>query len=68
MTSLQFLFGNVVPREGTETGLSRDRAGFEVREFGNVVPREGTETRGADNPPSCRRVFGNVVPREGTET
>ena len=37
------VFGNVVPREGTET--NRRTAGKEKHgAFGNVVPREGTET------------------------
>ena len=43
-TSNHSLFGNKMPREGTETILPQSHLYFQITLFGNKMPREGTET------------------------
>ena len=68
LTSVYTRFGNVVPREGTET-LPR----IMPENLFEIIIWKCSSPRGDGNPCSfsSRRIsflFGNVVPREGTET
>ena len=42
--AIQYVFGNKIPREGTETGFPHV-IHPPLLLFGNKIPREGTETK-----------------------
>ena len=44
-TNSLFIFGNKIPREGTETVAVLNDCKIFFTIFGNKIPREGTETR-----------------------
>ena len=60
------IFGNKMPREGTETNIHFSFL-FLTFLFGNKMPREGTETV-VGSLYIINYRFGNKMPREGTET